>query len=159
MFPPYLIALDSVWLLVTSSWFYVLTCIGRSTKLVVFNRLITWAFRLRLTRKEPSRNLFVLLWVPAIAWKPYCMAKGDSLCREASTLADFTTRNLGHVTKRSYSESESVFFSLSFLSLFRGILWAMLGFMWSITLSPHPPPSPTRECICKRISSKHTPGL
>ena len=131
------------------------TCTSQSTKQLVLNKFTAWAFRLHSARKEPSCSLLELFRVVPIAWKPVCIAKEDNLCRGALSLADLITRNLGYVwrvTKLSYSESVS-FSLLPFLTLFKGILWAKLGFKCFITLSSHPPPGPTRGCICERISS------
>ena len=66
--------------------------------------------RLHSTRKDSSLSFLVLFRVPAIASNPFCIAKGDSFERGASSLADFITRNRGQlaeVTKCSYSESVS----------------------------------------------------
>ena len=52
----------------------------------------------------------MLFRVPAIAWKPFCIAKGDSLLRADSSLAEFITKYLGQFSLLIYSslsESES----------------------------------------------------
>ena len=75
-----------------------------------FSILCTWVFLEHFTRKDPSLNLLVLLRVPAIAWKPFCTAQGDSLLNGRSSLADLTTIKLGQlsfVRKSSLSVSES----------------------------------------------------
>ena len=86
------------------------TCTDRSAKLTVFSRFSAWVFHEHSTRKDQSFNLLVLLRVPAIAWKPFCTAKGDSLLKGCSSLANLTTMNLGQlsfVRKISSSDFES----------------------------------------------------
>ena len=102
-------------------------------------------------------NLLVLLRVPAVAWKPFCTAKGDSLLSGFSSLADVRTiylRQLSLVMNKSVSESES---SSSGLVRFIHLCNAEDPTEEAIsrekeftTLSPHPPPSPTRGCIGER---------
>ena len=86
------------------------TCTGRSTKLTVFSRFSALILLEHSTRKDPSLQLLVLFRVTAIAWNPFCTAKGDSLLNFFSSLAYLTTMNLGQlsfVRKSSLSDSES----------------------------------------------------
>ena len=93
-----------------------------STNVTVFNRFSAWALLEHSTRKDPSLNLLVLLRVLAIAWKRFCIAKGDSLLRGSYSLADDRKTNLGQLSfikKGSLTESESTpsfgLFRLTFL--------------------------------------------
>ena len=120
---------------------WIETRMGRSKNWVVLRRPITCSFLAHSTRKDPSLNLSMLLRVPATAWNPFWMAKGDNLLRGRLTLADSTTRNLGQLAvvsrKLSFSESVSVswLLSLNRLCLFLGaVLWLL---MIHYTLSPH----------------------
>ena len=74
------------------------TCTGRLTNVTVFNRFSALGLLEHPTRKDPSLSLLVLLRVPAIAWKPFCTVKGDSLLRGFSSLADVRTTNMGQLS-------------------------------------------------------------
>ena len=125
---------------------WIVTCTGLSTKCSVFNKFIAWAVWLHSTRKEPSLNLLIFFRVPAIAWKPFCTAKGDSLFRGRSSLADFINRNLGqvsHVKNCSLSEfvsdSTSVVptSNLDFFACFRFEAMLCLKCFVTPTTEPH----------------------
>ena len=95
------------------------TRIGLSTNRVVLRRPIACNFLAHSSRKEPYLNLLRLLRVPAIAWKPFWIANGDSLLGGKSSLDDSTTRNLGQLLlvlqKRSLLESVSESGSFGFV--------------------------------------------
>ena len=115
---------------------------GRFTNFTVFNRLVACVFRAHSARKGPSLNLFILFRVPAIAWTPFCIAKGDSLLRDDSSLAEVITKYLGQLSLLMYSfycPSQSS--SLSFVQFVSFVCQQKKPYLEGkkfITLSPHP---------------------
>ena len=74
-------------------WIETLT--GLSVNLFVRSRFWAWAFLPHSIKKEPSLSLLMFFRVPAMAWKPFWIAKGDNFCRGRSLFADSTIKNLG----------------------------------------------------------------
>ena len=115
------------------------TFTGPSTDFTVSKRFVACAFRPHSSTKEPSLSLLMLFRVPAIAWKPFCKAKGDSLLRSDSFTCyrQVITKYLGQLSSFMYSslpESESE------LVMFRSYLLFVKGrrnHIWKKRNSPH----------------------
>ena len=95
--------------------------------------------------------------VPAVAWKPFCIARGDSLLRGYSSLAEVITKYLCQLSLLIYStlsksDSDSEIYFVSCVCQQKKPYLERKEFT---TLSPHPSPSQTRGCISKLISSRH----
>ena len=89
-------------------WIETLTVL--SINLFVWSRFWAWALLPHSIKKEPFLSLLMFFRVPAMAWKPFWIAKGDNFCRGRSSLTGSTIKNLGQFVSLfiSISFSESV---------------------------------------------------
>ena len=115
--------------------------------LFVQSRFWAWALLPHSTRKDPSLNLLMLLGVPATAWKPFWIAKGDSLLSGRSSKMTPRLETLANCysCRRVHFHSPSL--SPGHCSVIFFYLWVPCYVCERfITFCPHPPPSPTRGC-------------
>ena len=117
---------------------WIENCTALSTNLTVFSKISAWVLFRHSTRKQPSRSLLVLFRVPAIAWKPFCTAKGESLLRKRFSSLPFMIKTRDQLLRlMKFSLSESV--SVSFRLLLLGVLCVCvnhISFIGSLHLVP-----------------------